>query len=135
MDFLQLAPYNDTMRLGQGYNSFLQLPCLDGAVKIDESDLQAHVARADPSAKVSQVVSYNSQFVERISDVVRSMNISAASSIKSGTIGMPGNSLGLDEAKFADSDLNAVISVKVINRKFPLPDNGSFRLDLAIHKT
>lgn len=60
MDFIQLAPYNDTMRLGQGYNSFLQLQCLDDAVKIDASELQTHVARADPSANVSQVVSYNS---------------------------------------------------------------------------
>ncbi|OPB46316.1 hypothetical protein A0O28_0064370 [Trichoderma guizhouense] len=116
MDSMQLAPYNDTMRLGQGYNSFLQLPCVDSAVKIHQSDIQTHVARADPSASVSQVVSYNSRFVERISDVARSMNVSAASSIKSGTIGISGNYLSVDEAKFADSDLNAVISVKVINR-------------------
>ncbi|KAL6797472.1 hypothetical protein GGI42DRAFT_362129 [Trichoderma sp. SZMC 28013] len=106
MDFIQLAPYNDTMRLGQGYNSFLQLQCLDDAVKIDASELQTHVARADPSAN----------FVEKISDVARSKNISAASSIKSGTMGISGISLSADEAKFADGDLNVVISVKVINQ-------------------
>ncbi|KAL7794076.1 hypothetical protein V8C43DRAFT_281049 [Trichoderma afarasin] len=126
MDFMQLAPYNDTMRLGQGYNSFLQLPCLDGAVKIHASDIQTHVARADPSANVSQVVSYNSRFVERISDVARGMNLSAASSIKSGTIGISGNSLSVDEAKFADSDLNAIISVKVINRTTTTTKNPAF---------
>lgn len=132
MDVMQLAPYNDTMRLGQGYNSFLQLPCVDGAVKIDQLGIQTHVARADPSASVSQVVSYNSRLVERISDVARGMNVSAASSIKSGTIGISGSSLSVDEAKFADSDLNAVISVKVINRKFPFPDDSQLRLELAI---
>ncbi|KAL7953154.1 hypothetical protein V8C34DRAFT_297756, partial [Trichoderma compactum] len=44
------------------------------------------------------------------------MNVSAASSIKSGTIRISGNSLSVDEAKFADSDLNVFISVKVINQ-------------------
>ncbi|KAK4077755.1 uncharacterized protein Triagg1_3449 [Trichoderma aggressivum f. europaeum] len=126
MDLIQLAPYNDTMRLGQGYNSFLQLQCLDGAVKIDESNLQTHVARADPSANMSQVVSYNLRFVERISDVVRSMNISAASCIKSGTIGISGNSLSVDEAKFADCDLNVIISVKVINKTTTTIKNPKF---------
>ncbi|PTB53234.1 hypothetical protein M431DRAFT_118887 [Trichoderma harzianum CBS 226.95] len=126
MDSIQLAPYNDTMRLGQGYNSFLQLPCLDGAVKIHESGIQTHVARPDPSASVSQVVSYSSRFVERISDVARGMNVSAASSIKSGTIGISGNSLSVDEAKFADSDLNAIISVKVINQTTTINKNPEF---------
>ncbi|KAL6831891.1 hypothetical protein V8C40DRAFT_237421 [Trichoderma camerunense] len=126
MDSMQLAPYSDTMRLGQGYNSFLQLPCVDGAVKIDQSDIQTHVARADPSASVSQVVSYNSRFVDRISDVARGMNVSAASSIKSGTIGISGNSLSVDEAKFADGDLNAVISVKVINQTTTTIKNPEF---------
>ncbi|KAL6792933.1 hypothetical protein J3E68DRAFT_451321 [Trichoderma sp. SZMC 28012] len=108
------------MRLGQGYNSFLQLPCVDGTVKIDQSDIQTHVARADPPASVPQVN------LERISDVARGMNVSAASSIKSGTIGISGNSLSVDEAKFADSDLNAVISVKVINQTTTTIKNPEF---------
>jgi len=116
---LLLAPYNDSMQLGQGYNSFLQLPCIDGAVEISESSVKTQAVRAGGAGNVSQVVSYSSRFVEKISDVVRSMNISAASSIKSGTIEASGNSLSVDEAKFAASDLNAVVSVKVINRKTP----------------
>ncbi len=111
-----IAPYNDSMTLGQGYNSFLQVPCLDGAVEIPENSLKTQAVRSGGVGNVSQVVSYSSRFVEKISDVVRSMNISAASSIKSGTIETSGNSLSVDEAKFAASDLNAVVSVKVINR-------------------
>ncbi|KAL7908188.1 hypothetical protein GGI35DRAFT_480902 [Trichoderma velutinum] len=126
MDSNQLTPYNDTMQLGQGFNSFLQLPCLSGAVKIYQSNIQTHVARADPSANISQVVSYNLRFVERISDVARSMNISAASSINSGTIGISGHSLSVDEAKFAESDLNAIISVKVINQTTTTINNPEF---------
>ena len=65
------------------------------------------------AANVSQTVSYSSRFVEKISDVVRSMNISAASSIKSGTIEVSGNSMTVDEGKFSSSDMNAVVSVRV----------------------
>ena len=112
MPGLLLAPYNDSMRLGQGFNSFLQVPCIDNAVSFDESKVVVDRAQAGPGG-VSQVVSYSSRFVEKISDVVRSMNISAGSSIKSGSIEIGGNSLSVDEAKFASSDLNAVVSVKV----------------------
>ncbi|KLP16646.1 Uncharacterized protein LW94_7661 [Fusarium fujikuroi] len=116
MGYVLLAPYNDSMHLGQGFNSFLQQPCIDGAVKLTQADLQTQAARAGGPSNVSQAVSYSSRFVEKISDVVRSMNISAASSIKVGTIEVSGNSVSVDEAKFAASDMNAVISVKVINR-------------------
>lgn len=34
MSGLLLAPYNDSMRLGQGFNSFLQTPCVHNAVKV-----------------------------------------------------------------------------------------------------
>ncbi|KAF5641462.1 uncharacterized protein FTJAE_4114 [Fusarium tjaetaba] len=116
MGYVLLAPYNDSMHLGQGFNSFLQRPCIDGAVKLTQADLQTQAARAGSPSNVSQVVSYSSRLVEKISDVVRGMNISAASSIKLGTIQVSGNSLSVDEAKFAASDMNAVISVKVINQ-------------------
>ncbi|KAF2108743.1 hypothetical protein BDV96DRAFT_652676 [Lophiotrema nucula] len=126
MVFLLLAPYNDSMQLGQGFNSFLQLPCMNGAVEVSESALKTQAARAGGVSNVSQVVSYSSRFVEKISDVVRSMNISAASSIKSGTIEVSGNSLSVDEAKFASSDLNAVVSVKVINQTTQMTKNPRF---------
>jgi hypothetical protein len=116
MVFLLLAPYNDSMQLGQGFNSFLQVPCIDGAVEIPPNAMRTQAARAHGARNVSQVVSYSSRFVDKISDVVRSMNISAASSIKSGTIEVSGNSLSVDEAKFQASDMNAVVSVKVINQ-------------------
>ncbi|KAK4459300.1 hypothetical protein QBC42DRAFT_183737 [Cladorrhinum samala] len=116
---LLLAPFNVSMRLGQGYNSFLQLPCIEGAVEILQDSLKTQAARDGGVGNASQVVSYSSRLVGKISEVVRSMNISAASSIKSGTIETWGNSLSVDGAKFAASDLNAVVSVKVINRECP----------------
>ncbi|KAE8235526.1 hypothetical protein A4X06_0g9841, partial [Tilletia controversa] len=32
---IMLAPYNNSMRLGQGFNSFTQSICVDNAVVID----------------------------------------------------------------------------------------------------
>jgi len=108
-----LVPYNDSMRLGQGFNSFLQVPCVDNAVTFDESKVLVERANASPTG-VSQVVSYSSGFVEKISDIARTMNISAGSSIKSGCIRVSRNSLLVDEAKFRSSDLNVAVSVKVL---------------------
>lgn len=114
---LILAPYNDSMQLGQGFNSFLYTPCIIDAVEISRDTVRTQAMHSDGLENASQEVSYSSYFVEKISEIVRSMNISAASSIKSGTIKVSGNSLIVDQASFAASDLNAVINVKVINRK------------------
>ncbi|KAK0624296.1 hypothetical protein B0T14DRAFT_426729, partial [Immersiella caudata] len=113
MSDIVLVPYNESMRLGQGFNSFLQVPCILDAVEISETP-RASGRPADPKG-VSQSVSYSSRFVDKISDVVRNLNISPAASVKSGTIELSGNSSGVDEAKFSASDINAVVSVKVIN--------------------
>lgn len=110
---LLVAPYNDSMKMGQGFNSFLQIPCVDDAVQVPPSATKTQAARSGGAQNVSQMVSYSSRFVEKISDVVRSMKISAGSSIKSGSIEVAGSSSGVDEAKFAASDLNAVVSVTV----------------------
>lgn len=106
MSRLLLVPYNDSMRLGQGYNSFLQTPCIDRAVQIDSEDVVKVVGGP-------QIVSYSSRLVNRISDVARSMNISPAASIKNGSLEVPGHHVSIDEVKFAESDFNAVVSVRV----------------------
>ena len=111
-----LAPYDDSMHLGQGFNSFLQVPCIDNAVVFDSDDTFEDVNLE--SAGVTQVVSYSAQFVEKISDVARAMNISAGSAIKGGSINVSGNSLSVDEAKFMSSDLNVVVTVKVDTSPF-----------------
>jgi hypothetical protein len=52
--------------------------------------------------------------VERLSDVVNSMNISHSTSIKKGTVEVAGNGNSINEEKIKSSDINAVVSVKVI---------------------
>ncbi|KAK4870831.1 hypothetical protein LT330_000068 [Penicillium expansum] len=111
MPALILSPYNDSMRLGQGYNSFLQTPCLEDSVTIQ----QAPGSQGTRPENQSQTVSYSTRCVDRISEVVRLMGVSAGSSIKSGSIDNSG-AFTIDEVKFAESDLNVVVSVKVINQ-------------------
>jgi len=99
---LLLAPYNPSMRLGQGYNSYFQQPCIDGAVEVktpnnsrnslasaaSASDLAGSTLRTvklgrddddDKDAKtVQEAVSYTFRRVDKISDIVRGMNVSPA---------------------------------------------------------
>lgn len=125
MPGLLLVPYNESMRLGQGFNSFLQVPCIDNAVLVDQDRVVVEKSTACAGC-ISQVVSYSSRFVDKISDVVRSMNISAASSIKTGSIDVSGNLFCVDESKFAASDLNAMVSVKVVSQTTKLVDEVKF---------
>lgn len=111
MNSLNLVPYNESMQLGQGFNSFLQRPCVFDAVQTDKNMV---IPRKTGGQKgVPQVVSFSSRIVTKISEVTRSMNISAGASVRTGSITVSGNQSAIDEAKFAASDINAVISVKV----------------------
>ncbi|EON70064.1 hypothetical protein W97_09330 [Coniosporium apollinis CBS 100218] len=120
---LLLAPYNDSMRLGMGFNSYTQIMCIDQAVEITAGNTVT--ARAE---NPSQVVSYSSRFVEKLSDVVNSMNISYGSSIKRGTVEISGNASSVDEDKIKASDLNAIVAVKVVvNQTTTLTDSCRFK--------
>ncbi|KAB5590304.1 hypothetical protein CTheo_6242 [Ceratobasidium theobromae] len=66
---------------------------------------------------MSQTVAYSSQIVTKISDITRTMGVSSSSSIKHGSIAVSGNASSIDESKFVESDLNIIVSVKVVNRK------------------
>ena len=126
---LVLAPWNDSMQLGMGFNSYTQKICLDGVMKvtpISEADNSAEKndpfpddpTKPDPpppssSGPVSQVVSYSSRIVDKLSDIVDAMNISYGSSIKKGTVEVSGNTSAIDEDKIKESDLNAVVTVRV----------------------
>lgn len=52
MSALLLVPYNDSMRLGQGYNSFLQVPCLGNAVEITDNDGEATLKTTGATSQV-----------------------------------------------------------------------------------
>ena len=94
--------------------------CIDGAVDVQEEDQVK-------TRNTSQVVTYSSQFVEQLSDIVSSLNVSYSSSIKKGTIEVAGNSNAINEDKIKESDLNLVVSVQVVNQTTVLKDSAKFQ--------
>ncbi|KAM0482169.1 hypothetical protein ACHAP7_004396 [Fusarium lateritium] len=215
---LRLAPYNNGMRLGQGFNSYTQQICVDDAVVTDPDridnqvtndgftmrdlrfaisgahtshspssedsgdtvlvpaikklieDINAYETELEDTSKAetaerrqkalilenkriklsklktlevtealksadskglaeelanrgrSQVVTYTSRFVSKLSEVTDEMNISGSLSIKYGAIGGSGKGSFIDSDKFKESDLNFFISVKVINQSINIKD-------------
>ncbi|RBQ80334.1 hypothetical protein FVER14953_20854 [Fusarium verticillioides] len=121
---LILAPYNDAMRIGQGFNSYTHEICIDGAVVVDDATTQT--AQAHTIEKPSQVVSYSARAVEKLSDVIQTMNISYPHSIKKGSVTVSGSDTAIDEATFKSADLNIIVTVKVTNQTVLIRSNTSF---------
>jgi hypothetical protein len=117
MPGLLLVPYNDSMRLGPGYNFFLQEPCADGTVTFDKKERTSNTS-INKEAPGSQAISYSSCFMEKLSDIAQVLNISTGKSIKRGEIEISGSALSVDEARFSSADFNVVLSVKVVAGEF-----------------
>ncbi|KAF2497632.1 hypothetical protein BU16DRAFT_457309 [Lophium mytilinum] len=119
-----LAPYHNGMRLGQGFNSYTQQICLDNAVLLNTAENRTKAT--DESTEVNltgrppwtkpQIVTYSSRFVDKLSDVTDSMNISGALSIQTATVGGKGSGSYVDSDKFKESDINFHLQVKVVNQ-------------------
>jgi hypothetical protein len=60
----------------------------------------------DSSKGISQIVSYSSRFVNKLSDVTDAMNVSASLSIKTGAIGGSASGTYTDSDEFKTRDLN-----------------------------
>ncbi|KAL6695235.1 hypothetical protein J3F84DRAFT_395426 [Trichoderma pleuroticola] len=71
----------------------------------------------------SQIVTYSSRVVNKISEITDDMNISGSLSIKYGAIGGSGKGSFVDSDKFKESDLNCFISVKGL----PSVNENNFR--------
>ncbi|CAE6444203.1 unnamed protein product, partial [Rhizoctonia solani] len=89
-------------------------PRVHRAVAVDPKNVT--IDKAPATNGVAQVVSYSSRLVSKLSEVTRTMNITSGASIKAGAVTVSGNQTTIDETKFSAADINAVISVKVINR-------------------
>lgn len=59
--------------------------------------------------------------VETLSETVSSMNISYCTSIRKGTIEIAGSTSAVQEDKIKQSDLNAIVAVKVRHGFLELP--------------
>ncbi|KAK0554875.1 hypothetical protein OC845_000516 [Tilletia horrida] len=70
----------------------------------------------------SQIVSYTSCFVDKLSEINDDMNASAALSIKTDCVGGSGSGAFIDTEKFHDSDIRFYLSVKCINQTINFKD-------------
>lgn len=64
--------------------------------------------------------------MEHLSDVVSSLNVSHSASIRKGTVEIAGNGDSINEDKIKSSDINAVVSVKVVNQTLIVKDDAEF---------
>ncbi|KAH6880762.1 hypothetical protein B0T10DRAFT_519137 [Thelonectria olida] len=157
---LMLAPYNEAMRIGMGFNSYTQQLCVNDIVRkpdgkrASERDLRAvdHTKSLPASsgneggiltkpqgsfvktnseggqADVSQVVSWEAKFVDSLSDVSKSLNISGALTITCAAIGGGGGAHAnfVDTTKFINSDSKYNIQVQVTNQRLVADDVTEF---------
>ncbi|KAB8206010.1 hypothetical protein BDV34DRAFT_212665 [Aspergillus parasiticus] len=115
-----LAPYNSSMRLGSGFNSYTQQPCVDDAVK------KGNVKPPELSQcqeGVAQSVVFKTSIIDKMSEITDALNISGALTIKyNNLIDGTGKGSFINSNKLKDADINFLISVKVINQT--VTDNG-----------
>lgn len=103
------APYKTGMVLGMGFNSYTQTTCLGNAVTITRTE-------SPETSQIPQDVDYERVFVDKLSEVAQNLNISGSVEIKYGPISGAGSGSYVDTSKFSESDINFLITVRVVNQ-------------------
>ncbi|KAB8221107.1 hypothetical protein BDV33DRAFT_190698 [Aspergillus novoparasiticus] len=126
------APYNDSMRIGSGFNSYTQqLRVNDAVIKenktaLTDDDLKGKLTGNTDT--ISQQVTFTSKFVEHASDVTEALNISGALEIKYQGMGAKAAGSYLDSSKVKESDINYFVQVKVVNQQLIADDATKFNV-------
>ncbi|VTT69103.1 unnamed protein product [Fusarium fujikuroi] len=114
-----LAPYNDSMRLGMGFNSYTQTMCIDGAV--DATD-ETMITTETLQPKITS----SSKLFERLSEVVDMMDISRAATMTTGIMDVHGHMNVLNDTKIDDADISLMVSVRVMSKITSLKGSARF---------
>lgn len=77
--------------------------------------------------QVSQIVTYCTRHVTKMSDVTDAMNISAALAVKTATVGGGLSGSYVDSNKFKESDINFFVQVQVVNQTIMGEDVTKFQ--------
>ncbi|PIG89723.1 hypothetical protein AARAC_005045 [Aspergillus arachidicola] len=126
------APYNDSMRIGSGFNSYTQqLRVNDAVIKenktaLTDDDLKGKLTGNTDT--ISQQVTFTSKFVEHASDITEALNISGALEIKYQGMGAKAAGSYLDSSKVKESDINYFVQVKVVNQQLIADDATKFNV-------
>ncbi|KAI9924692.1 hypothetical protein MW887_006544 [Aspergillus wentii] len=128
----QVAPYNDSMRIGSGFNSYTQQLRVNDAVikenKTAATDKDLKPKLTGSADTISQQVTFTSKFVDHASEVTEAMNISGALEIKYQGMGAKASGAYVDSSKVKDSDINYFVQVKVVNQQLIADDATKFNV-------
>ena len=108
------------------FNSYTHEICINDAVVVDKADPGGDHYAAD-NGKVSQMVTYCTRYVDKLSQVTDAMSISAALSIKSAAAGGGASGSYVDSDKFKESSINFFVQVKVTNQIVMAEDVTQFQ--------
>ena len=108
------------------FNSYTHEICINDAVGVDDVRPGGDHFSGD-TKQVSQIVTYCTRHVEKLSDVTDAMNISAALSIKSATAGGGLSGSYVDSNKFKESNINFFVQVQVVNQTIMAEDVTKFQ--------
>lgn len=101
-------------------------------VTVTKESLATVIGQSTPQTDVvttqypSQIVTYYSKYVDKLSDVSNNLNVSATLAIKYGEISGGGSGSFVDVETFQNSDMNFIVSVKVINQTINIKDQLQF---------
>ena len=100
------------------FNSYTQQNCVNDAVVVDPNEGKGGGDQfgVHDGTETSQIVTYCTRYVNKISDVTDAMNISASLSVKAGAVGGSANGSYVDSHTFKESNLNFFVQVKVTNQ-------------------
>ncbi|KAF5591606.1 uncharacterized protein FSUBG_10418 [Fusarium subglutinans] len=116
---LLLAPYNDAMRLGMGFNSYTQTMCIDSAVEATDEAMIT-------SEKLSPKITTSSMLFDRLSEVADTMDISRAATITTGRMDVHGHMSAFNSAEIDDADISLMASVRVMSEITSLKGSARF---------
>ncbi|ENH71237.1 hypothetical protein FOC1_g10006094 [Fusarium oxysporum f. sp. cubense race 1] len=106
---LLLARYDDAMRQGMGLNSYTQTMCIESAVEATDENMTT-------SQTLPPKITYSSKLFEWVSEVVHTMDISSAVTIKTSSMEVHGHINVLNDAKINDAHISLMISVRVMSQ-------------------
>ncbi|KAF5253555.1 hypothetical protein FANTH_1626 [Fusarium anthophilum] len=116
---LLLAPYNDAMRLGMGFNSYTQTMCIDNAVEATDEAMIT-------SEKLSPKITTSSMLFESVSEVADIMDVSPAATITTGRMEVHGHMNAFNSAEIDDADISLMASVRVMSEITSLKGSARF---------
>ncbi|KAL5588071.1 hypothetical protein FOVSG1_013207 [Fusarium oxysporum f. sp. vasinfectum] len=118
---LLLAPYDDAMRLGMGFNSYTQTMYIYSYRAVEATDENMITSQTLPPK-----ITYSSKLFEWVSEVVDTMDISRAATIKTGRMEVHRHINVLNDAKIDDAHISLMVSVRVMSQITNLKGSAKF---------